>query len=49
MKLEMTKTKRVLCLIALMLTNLAVMADLVIIPVISDLYTAYGDQMNAVN
>ena len=45
----MTKTKRVLCLIALMLTNLAVMADLVIIPVISDLYTAYGDQMNAVN
>ena len=49
MKLEMTKTKRVLCLIALMLTNLAVMADLVIIPVISDLYTAYGNQMNAVN
>ena len=49
MKLEMTKTKRILCLIALMLTNLAVMADLVIIPVISDLYGAYGDQMNAVN
>lgn len=48
-KLEMTKTKRVLCLIALMLTNLAVMADLVIIPIISDLYAAYGEQMNAVN
>lgn len=45
----MSKSKRILCLIALMLTNLAVMADLVIIPVISDLYGAYGDQMNAVN
>ena len=49
MKLEMTKTKRRLCLIALMLTNLAVMADLVIIPIISSLYSTYGDQMNAVN
>lgn len=45
----MSKPRRILCLIALMLTNLAVMADLVIIPVISELYQAYGDHMNAVN
>ena len=38
MKVEMSKTKRTLCLAALMLTNLAVINDLVVIPVISNLY-----------
>ncbi len=49
MKLEMSKTKRVLCLIAIMFTSVAVMVDLAIIPIISDLYKNFGDQMNLVN
>lgn len=49
MRVEMSKTKRTLCLVALMLTNLAVMADLVIIPIISTFYQNYGDHMNLVN
>lgn len=49
MKVEMSKTKRTLCLVALMLTNLAVMNDLVVIPVISNLYTEFADHMGLVN
>ena len=49
MRVEMTKTKRTLCLIALMLTNLAVMNDLVIIPIISSFYQNFGDHMGLVN
>lgn len=49
MKVEMTKTKRTLCLIALMLTNLAVMNDLVIIPIISSFYENFGNHMGLVN
>lgn len=49
MKVEMSKNKRTLCLIALMLTNLAVMHDLVVIPVISNLYGEFADHMGAVN
>lgn len=49
MKVEMSKTKRTLCLVALMLTNLAVMNDLVVIPVISNLYGEFADHMSLVN
>ena len=49
MRVEMTKIKRTLCLIALMLTNLAVMNDLVIIPIISSFYQNFGDHMGLVN
>lgn len=49
MKVEMSKTKRTLCLAALMLTNLAVMNDLVVIPVISNLYGEFADHMGLVN
>ncbi len=49
MKLEMSPTKRVLCLIAIMFTSVAVMVDLAIIPIISDLYKNFGDQMSLVN
>ncbi len=49
MKVEMSKNKRLLCLIALMLTNLAVMHDLVVIPIISNLYGEFADHMGAVN
>ncbi len=45
----MSNTKRVLCLIAIMFTSVAVMVDLAIIPIISDLYKNFGDQMNLVN
>lgn len=49
MRVEMSKTKRALCLISLMLTNLAVMNDLVIIPIISNLYENFADNMGLVN
>jgi MFS family permease len=49
MKLEMSKTKRRLCLIALMMTNFGVMADLVIIPIIGTFYQIFGDNMAMVN
>lgn len=49
MKVEMSKTKRTLCLVALMLTNLAVMNDLVVIPVISNLYGEFAEHMGLVN
>jgi MFS family permease len=49
MKVEMSKPKQILCLIAIMLTNIAVMADLVIIPIISNLYRAYPEHMQVVN
>jgi MFS family permease len=49
MKVEMSKTKQILCLVAIMLTNIAVMADLVIIPVISNIYRAFPDDMQIVN
>ncbi len=49
MRVEMSKTKRTLCLVALMLTNLAVMNDLVVIPVISNLYGEFADHMGLVN
>lgn len=45
----MSKTKRILCLIAIMCTSFAVMADLVVIPVISDLYGAFPDSPDGVN
>lgn len=49
MKIEMSKTKRILCLIAIMLTNIAVMADLVIIPIIADLYKTFPGQEGVLN
>ena len=49
MKIEMSPAKRVLCLITIMLTNIAVMADLVIIPIISNLYQTFPDHVGYVN
>lgn len=49
MKVEMSKTKRILCLIAIFLTSIGVMHDLVLIPVISNLYGAFPEQMPLVN
>lgn len=49
MRVEMSKTKRTLCLAALMLTNLAVMNDLVVIPIISNLYGEFAEHEGLVN
>jgi MFS family permease len=49
MKIALSKTNRVLCLAAIILTNIAVMADLVIIPIISRLYRAFPGQTQIVN
>lgn len=49
MHLEMSKTKRILALIAIMSTSVAVMADLVLNPVIKLLYGAFPNDMEAVN
>jgi len=49
MHLEMSKSKRILALIAVMSTSVAVMADLVLIPVIKLLYMAFPNDMEAVN
>ncbi|MDO5410337.1 MAG: MFS transporter [Lachnospiraceae bacterium] len=49
MKLEMSKTKRILALLAILFSNVCVMADLVITPVIGQIYGYYPENMNAVN
>jgi len=49
MRVEMSNTKRILCLISVLLTSIAVMADLVLIPVIANLYGAFPDQVAVVN
>lgn len=49
MKLELSKTKRILALFAILFSNVCVMADLVIIPVIGQIYGYYPDNMSAVN
>lgn len=49
MSAEMSKTKKILAVIAIMATAIAVMADLAINPIIGILYQTYGDQMGYVN
>lgn len=49
MKLEMSKTKRTLALIAILFSNVCVMADLAITPVIGQIYGYYPDNINGVN
>jgi MFS family permease len=49
MGIKISKSRMVLYLIALFLTNVAVMADFVVIPAASDLFNAFGDQVNVVN
>lgn len=49
MESKMSKGKMVLFLAALFLTNVAVMADMVIVPTAASLYTIFGDQVNLVN
>lgn len=45
----MKKTTKILFLITLFLTNVCVMADLVIVPAIADLYEAFPNAVNVVN
>lgn len=45
----MSKTRRILCLLTIMLTNIAVMADLAIVPIIADLYKAFPAQTGFVD
>lgn len=49
MNTQLSKTKRILFLIAVMLSNVAVMADTVIYPITSNLYGAFPDSMGMVN
>lgn len=49
MLVEMSKGKRMLALLAIMSTAIAVMADLVLVPVYGMIYGAYPDAMNQVN
>lgn len=49
MSLQLSKTKRVLALIAILFSSVVVMADLVITPVIGQIYGYYPDNMNGVN
>lgn len=46
---NMSNTKRILALIAIFVSTIAVMADLAITPVIGMIYGAYPDNMGAVN
>lgn len=46
---EMSKGKRILALLAIMSTAIAVMADLVLVPVYGLIYGAYPDSMSQVN
>lgn len=49
MTLQLSKTKRILALIAIFFSTVVVMADLVITPVIGMIYGYYPDNMSAVN
>lgn len=49
MKTELSSGKRILALVAILFSSVAVMADLVIVPVIGQIYGYYPDNMNAVN
>ncbi|QSX07654.1 MFS transporter [Alkalibacter rhizosphaerae] len=49
MEAKLGKGKMVLFLIALFLTNVAVMSDMVIIPAIANMYGVFGDSINLVN
>jgi predicted MFS family arabinose efflux permease len=49
MSIQISPARRKLCLAAIMLTNIAVMADLVIIPIISNLYRAFPESEGYVN
>jgi len=49
MTLQMSKTKRILALVAIFASTIVVMADLVITPVIGMIYGYYPDNMSAVN
>lgn len=46
---KLGKGKMILFLIALFLTNVAVMSDMVIIPAIANMYEVFGDSINMVN
>lgn len=49
MNLQLSKTKRILALIAILFSSVVVMADLVMVPVIGQIYGYYPENMNAVN
>ena len=47
--MEITKTKRILALLAIFVSTIVVMADLVITPVIGMIYGYYPNNTGAVN
>lgn len=49
MKTNMSKVKAALFIVAIMLTNIPIMADAVIIPISNNLYEAFPDAVGAVN
>ena len=49
MTLKMSKTKRILFYIAIMLSNVAVMGEQVIQPITYNFYNAFPDSQTAVN
>lgn len=49
MNIKLSRAQRVLALIAILFSSVVVMADLVMIPVIGQIYGYYPDNMNAVN
>lgn len=49
MSVQISKTKRMLALIAILFSSVVVMADLVMVPVIGQIYGYYPQNMNAVN
>lgn len=49
MRIEMSKTKRILFYIAIMLTNVAIMGELVITPIIYNFYEEFAYNMAGVN
>lgn len=49
MKIKMSKFKAAMFILAIMLTNIPIMADAVIIPISNNLYTVFGEHVGAVN
>lgn len=49
MSVKISGTKRILALIAILFSSVVVMADLVMVPVIGQIYGYYPENMNAVN
>lgn len=49
MSIEMSKSKKILFLITILISNIAVMGEMVVLPVINSLYESYWENLTAVN